>query len=325
MRTLLLLIFATLAFALQAGTPLSLAEAETRFFEAYDNSGDLTAAAAVKVPPKDRASLTWLVAAATQEVPQNPFRKGGSAWREAESLRRLPAIPADQWAAVIDAQSLQHSGSSLFFWRWGQARVRDGRMGKDLRQRWEDALLKSRLPGTLMAYVLRHALCFALAESDESRFAQIKDRWSELVPDLFVNFQRAFALLGSPSPMFDLWRLPEIALDDLPLSQVGGSRIWMAQDSGKDLPELPAGTVWIVPTQNGLQPQGQITLLQPSLGEAKDLSARLTAAHRTAFLAPVRKPFETYALVYFPIQIELDAGGLIRQIRMGDAALVKGH
>jgi len=322
---LLLSLLILLASAGSASSrPAPLQEAEQVILQAYDDQQEARHIKAPEVSPKDRGAIQWLLQAATKAVPANPFLKGSPSWREAESLRRLFTLPAEAWPQALQTQPLTLLGSRLALWRWGQARVRDGRLGPEPRRLWEDRLLTSGASGLLFEYALRHALCFALAEADEARFAALKEHWSEPAPDLFLDFQRAFALLGSPSPVFSLWKLPELTLSERTLQALGSPRLWIAADSGKALPELPEGTVWIVPTKDGLQPEGQNDLVEPSLGEARDLSARLKAAGRSAFLAPIRKPFETYALMYFPIQVELDGAGAIRRIRMGDAALAKG-
>jgi len=317
------LLFFAITILGAAAPPRPLQEAEAGYFEAYDTSDDAAVLEIPKVAPRDRPVMQWLAAAASQDMPRNPFRKGSKAWTEAESLRRLLASSPGAWAGAIESQSLTMSGSCLAFWRWGRLCARDGRMGKDLRHRWEDKLLASRPPDVLMGYALRHALCFALYEADEDRYSKLKEAWSGYAPDVFVGFQRAFALLSVPSPSFSLWKLPEIVPADLSLSELGTKRVWISADPSVGLPDLPPDTTWIVPTEKGLQPEGSISLVEPDLIQARRLSAKLTAAKRVAYLAPVRKPFETYALMYFPILIELDAAGIIRKIQMGDAALVK--
>ena len=322
-RLLLSLCAALAAAGIAPAAPRPLQEAEAAFLEAYDLREDASPLEVPEVAPRDRPAMRWLAAAAAKGLPANPFRKGSRAWREAESLRRLSNLPPASWPRAIESQPLTLSGSRLAFWRWGQPRARKGLLNPELRQRWEDKLLQEGTPDLLQDFALRHALCFALAEGDEARFAQLKERWSESVPVLFLNFQRAFALLGCPSPLFSLWKLPEITALDISLQALGAQKIWMAQDPGQGLPELPADTVWIVPTKEGKQPQEQFELLEPSLGEARSLAARLRKAGRSAFLAPTRKSFETYALVYFPIHLDLDSAGVIRKIRMADAALAQ--
>jgi len=321
------LLLSLLILLASAGTgsakPVPLQEAEQIVLQAYDDQQEARSIKAPVVSPRDRGALRWLLQAATKKIPANPFRKGSPDWREAESLCKLFTLPAEAWPQALQAQSLNRMGTKLAFWRWGQSRVRDGRLGPEPRRLWEDRLLTSGSSGLPFEYALRHALCFALAEADEARFAALKEHWSEPAPDLFLDFQRAFALLGSPSPVFTFWKLPELTLLERALQALGSPRLWIAADPGRTLPDLPEGAAWIVPTKEGVQPEGQNDLVEPSLGEARDLSARLKAAGRSAFLAPSRKPFETYALMYFPIQVDLDAAGAITRIRMGDAALAK--
>jgi hypothetical protein len=115
---------------------------------------------------------------------------------------------------------------------------------------------------------------------------------------------------------------------DRSLGKLGGLKVNLVPDPGTGLPELTPDTVWVVPTREGSQPRASSYLEGASLEEAKRLIPRLEAAQRQAYLAPVRAVFETFALMYFPLQIELDAEGKVLRIRMGDAALTKqppGH
>jgi hypothetical protein len=303
--------------------PVSLAEAESRYLEAFDREGKPAAPPLTQVAPKHRLALRWLAEATTKEIPANPFRKNSSEWREAESLRRLLVLPPASWPEAIGTQTLTLKGSRMAFWRWGRAQARRGALSPALRHRWENQLLIGEGSDLLFQYAQRHALCFALAEGDEARFAFLKENYPGVFPELYMAFQRAFALLGSPSPAFSLWKLPELSRTDSSLGELGSRRIWMGADPGQDLPALEAGITWIVPTKDGLQPEALNDLIEPSLGEAHALASRLKAAGRTAYLAPVRKPFEIYALMYFPILLELDGEGLVRKIRMGEAALAK--
>jgi len=170
---------------------------------------------------------------------------------------------------------------------------------------------------------LRHALCFALDEGDGERFARLKERHEETFPEVIPKFQNAFALLGAPAPVVPLWSLPGLEPLTVSLGSLGGTRVRMEADPGKGLPALAPGTVWVVPTRRGSQPAGSSTLEGDSLAEAERLVPRLAGTGRTAYLAPVRAMFETFALMYFPIEFELDPRGWITRIRMGDAALAK--
>ncbi|HNX95394.1 MAG TPA: hypothetical protein PKL14_09555 [Holophaga sp.] len=313
---------------------LTRVEAEARLFEAYDlrdglGDGPFDFAQqpwAASVRPADRPSLRWLAAAFAPGVPANPFRKGDKAWAEADSIGALLNSPEGQWPDRVKAQGLKEAGSRLAFWRWGQRRVRAGAFQPELRRAWEDRLLAAARPGELLfGYALRHALCFALAEADEGRLTQIKERWDGASSQTILAFQRAFALLGAPSPRFRVWRLPEMLPVDSTLGEMGqesgGKRVWIAAAPKDGLPELASGTTWLVPTVDGAQPEEQDSLLEPSLSEARILSERLSKAKRSALLAPVSKPFENCALMFFPILVDLGDGGVVRRIQMGDAAL----
>lgn len=321
MRLPCLIPFAPMMLVAQVAVPIPLGEAEALFLEVWDAREGDEAIPVPLVARKDQPSLRWLAAAANLGLPGNPFPKGGQAWREAEHLRRLLQSPPERWEAALRDLPLTLSGTYLALWRWGQPRVRDGRLGGPLRRRWEDRLLGGQGPEVVRATALRHALCFALDEADDARFVQLKDRLEEGFPELFPKFQNAFSLLGSPGPVVHLWRLPGLESVDLSLGGLGGTRVVMMADPGEGLPELPPGTVWVVPTRDGSQPVGSSYLEGASLEEAQYLAPRLEAARRRAYLAPVRSVFEPYALMYFPLAIELDALGTILHIRMGDAAL----
>ncbi|HWQ07828.1 MAG TPA: hypothetical protein VN436_01930, partial [Holophaga sp.] len=257
-----------------------------------------------------------------QDLPGNPFPKGRD-WQEAERVRGvLKAAPA-QWRARLKGADLRLAGSYLALWRWGQRQVRRGAMGKELRIAWEDRLLEPRSPQIVRGYALRHALCFALAEADAGRFGSLKDRLGEAIPDYFVQFQNAFSLLGAPAPVVRLWRLPAMEAVEVSLAQLGGRQLRIESDPGTGLLDLPEGTAWVVPTLEGSQPPGASSLEGASLEEARRLVPRLEAAGRTAYLAPVQGDLALYALMYFPIRIDLDAEGLVLRILMGDAALAK--
>ena len=306
-----------------APKPIPLAEAEGQYLEAWDYREGNEAIPVPVVSAKDRPALRWLISAADQVLPANPFPKNGPSWREAEAVRRLLSLPPAQWAQALKPLHLTLGGSYLALWRWGQPRARDGRLDKDTRIIWEDKLLGGKGPAVERDLALRHALCFALAAADGERFAQLKDRLENDFPDFFPQFQNAFALIGAPAPVVHLWTLPNMESVDISLAKLGGSQLRFEPDPVNGLPELPPGTVWVIPTREGSQPEASIYLEGNSLDEANRLIPRLEAAKRTAFLAPVRTVFETYALMYFPIQIDLDEQGNILKIRMGDAARAK--
>ena len=303
--------------------PVPFPEAEAAFLEAWDFSDGSGAVPVPSVAAKDQATLRWLVNAATQTVPANPFRRSDASWREAEAVRRFLALPAQAWEKELDKLPLGLGGSCLALWRWGQPKVRAGEVGAPLRRRWEDRLLESRSPGVVRSLALRHALCFALDAGDADRFVQVREACGEDFQDLLADFQNAFALLGSPAPLLSLWKLPGLEPVDLSVSQLGVRQVRIEADPGNGLPQLPADAIWVVPTLEGSQPRASATLEGSSRAEAERLASRLRTAGRTAYLAPVREALETYALTFFPIRIDLDAGGAVTRIRMGDALLAR--
>jgi len=138
--------------------------------------------------------------------------------------------------------------------------------------------------------------------------------------ELLGGFQRLFGLLGGPSPILRLWTLPGLDYRDLRLDQLGATRAWICPLETGALPELPAGTSWIIPSLSAELDPRDAGLSKSLLAEGQALGDRLQSAGRTAFFAPSRTAFEELGLAWFPILIELDAKGAIRGIRMGDAA-----
>jgi hypothetical protein len=215
--------------------------------------------------------------------------------------------------------SLALPGTQAALWRWGQGLSRRGAMPKPLRHTWEDRLLAKGGHPVIQGWALRHAFCFALAEADEARFARIKEACQKELPDLAQSFQRAFALLGGPPPRIYLWSLPGLEPLDLPLSRLGPCLAITPLEPGTPRPSL--GCTWIIPCLVSNQPVGLSTLEEASLKEAQGLAEQVRSLDRPAYLAPSRDPFLDCALAYFPIEIRLNAQGLIEGIRMGDAAL----
>jgi hypothetical protein len=297
-------------------------EAESALLEAFDWGRSLPPAPKLK----GMAALEdqWLRAAATfdpaHDLPVNPFA-GGQRRREAEALRRLLKTPKDQIASGLKALPMHESGTALALWRWGQVQVRTGFFDAGLRRIWEDHLLRTG-PALTRGYALRHALCWALAEQDEARFSSIRSAVGDGSTDT-QGFQRLLGLLGGPSPVLRLWALPGLDYRDLRLDELGGSRVWICPVEDGPLPEIPAGTSWIIPSASGGLDEREASLPESLLSEGKSLAARLQPAGRSASFAPSQAAFERLGLVWFPILIELDAKGAIRSVRMGDAAPAK--
>jgi len=295
-------------------------EAENALLEAFDWGRSLPSI------PKFRGTAAlkyrWLRAAATfdpaSELPANPFATGQERG-EAEALRHLLRLPKPQLAPALKALPLREAGTALALWRWGRAQERAGAFDAGLRRTWEDTLLRS---GPLMTrgYALRHALCWALAEQDEARFASIRASLREGFEETLTEFQRLFGLLGAPSPVLRLWLLPSLDYRDLRLDELGSARIWICPVEGGTLPALPAGTAWIIPSASAGLDEREASLPESLRSEAKSLADQLQPKGRSAAFAPSRSAFEQLGLVYFPVLIELDPKGSIRTIRMGDAA-----
>ena len=298
--------------------PPTPAELRERLLEAYDWGRPLP-----DLPRGGRhADLRWLREAATFDPrrtrPANPFPPGGG-HREAESLRTLLALPAEALPGRLKSLPLRHTGTALALWRWGQVQVREGRLQPAHRRAWEDRLMAEG-PALVRGYALRHALCWALAEQDETRLAALRARTPEDMEPVLGKFQRLFGLLGGPSPVLRLWSLPGLDYRDLRLDQLGARRIWIRPAEDGPLPDLPEGTAWIVPSLAGDLDASAASLPAETSSEGQSLGQRLSAAGRTAWFAPSRAAFEALGLVWFPILVELNAAGGIQAIRMGDAA-----
>ncbi len=299
-------------------TPLS--QAEDLVLSAFDQGLPLPA---TRVAPRDRAALGWLIAQAAAKEPARAagsFPAGSQGAREAQAWRAFLAGGPEHQSRTLGALPLRHTGTQLALWRWLQAKGPEG-LAPSTRRLAEDRLASSPVP-MIRGYALRHALCYAVAEGDESRFLELRRRHDVEEGDLFRAFQRLLSLVGGPAPQVRLYRLPTFEMRDLPLSDLGARTIWMAPPT-EGLEALPTGTTWIIPSVSGIQDERE-TLLQPGpRSEAEDLARRLREAGREAWFAASRAPFETLGLMYFPLQIDLDGEGRVRRIRMGDAAPLK--
>lgn len=296
-----------------------LPEAEATLLMALDDGSPLPD---LKVAPRDRAGVAWLRSVAQDAAPGNPFPKGSRGDREVRALEALLGAtepPAEDLARL----ELAWAGSHLRLWKEGQRRIRQGLWGTALRRTWEDRLLDLDGPPVVRGWALRHALCFALAEGDEDRFGGLREAWGEAAPDLFRAFQRAFGLLGAPAPRLPVWTLPGLEATELALAERPGTRIRLEPPDRDPLLPPPGIDLWIVPSRLGLQPAEEPFLRGAELKEGHALAERFLRAGLTAHLAASRKPFEELALVYFPVELRVDAQGRVADIRMGDAARVQ--
>jgi hypothetical protein len=227
--------------------------------------------------------------------------------------------PGNHLASRLAALPLRQPGTALALWRWGKAQVREGHFTPAVRRAWEDRLL-AKGPGLTRGYALRHALCWALADQDEARFAALKGRADEAAEPVVARFQRLFGLLGGPSPILRFWTLPGQDYQDLRLDQLGARRLWILPAGEGPLPDLPADVAWIIPSLDAGMDDRSASLPAGLVAEARALSTRLKAAGRTARFVPSRAAFESLGLAWFPILLELEDQGNIKTIRMGDAA-----
>jgi len=305
--------------AIEAPAPAGQ-EAENALLEAFDWGQALPPAP--KLGGRALLAYRWLRAAATfdaaRALPANPVA-AGPARGEAGALRALLKGPKDQLAAGLKALPLREPGTALALWRWGRLQVRTGAFDATVRRTWEDRLL-GRGPTLTRGYALRHALCWALAEKDEDRLAGLRTAVGADFAEVVQGFQRLFGLLGGPSPVLRLWTLPGLDYRDRRLDELGASRAWICPLEDGSLPELPGGTVWIIPSLIASLGERDAGLSEPLLHEGRALVERLKPSGRTAYFAPSRAAFEALGLAWFPILIDLDAKGAIQAIRMGDAA-----
>lgn len=299
--------------------PTPQPDPEAHLLEAYDWGSPLPKAPGLK--GKAALRYRWLEAAATFPPggkPADPFPPGPDR-EEAEALRALLDPAPQDIARSLGRLTLRQPGTALALWRWGRLQVERGVFGPALRRAWEDRLLAAG-PALTRGYALRHALCWALADHDEVRFADIKTRTAAWAPETAAGFQRLFGLLGSPSPTLRLWSLPGLAYQDLRLDELGAKRIWVLPAGPGPLPDLPPDVAWIIPDGLGNQDPRSADLAPDPKRAGAALGARLQAAGRRAWFAPSREDMERLGLAWFPILITLDAHGALKDIRMGDAA-----
>ena len=273
----------------------------------------------------DKPSLRWLRSAAQKEFPVNPFPKGNDSFAEAEALLALQKADRAQADRQLPKLKIQEPGSALALWRWARRQEQVRPWSPGARQAWEDKLMAENAPAVLNGYALRHALCWALAEKDEARFAELKAALGQDAPSLFASFQGLFGWFGDLSPVLRLWVLPELDYRDLRLDGLlafdgsKASRIWISPEA-TPLPQLPAGTAWIIPSATGSQNANETSLNPMEEAAGTSISSNLSMAKGHAYFEPSRAEFEPFGLVFFPILIELDLKGRIQHIRMGDAA-----
>ena len=304
--------------ALQAPAPVDARQkAEDALLDAYDMGSTFPNA---EVHGAAALSYQWLRTALTFEVsgpaPRNPF-PAGARHHEVQALLALMKQPQGLTAQDLAKVPLKESGTALALWRWGQQKVQAGTMAQAPRRAWEDRLITVG-PPLSRGYALRHALCFALAEGDEARFAAIRALSDPSTADIVTGFQRLFGMLGGPLPIVRLWSLPGLDYQDLELSQF--HHIWIYPMDDGPLPKLPDDTTWIIPSVVGGLDERSATLDEPTRKEGEALANHLREGGHQAWFAPSRTTLEHLGLDWFPALLELDAKGDLLRVRMGDAA-----
>ena len=292
----------------QPAAPSKLEAAENTFLLDLDEGREPNPAKGLAAP--DRAAFEWLQRAAAWKEGSSlasPFPKASAAAKEAEAWRTFLVGQGDANKLPLDL-----SGSRLLLWTWARAQERKGPLPKVQRQAIEDRLLSGG-PAVIRGWALRHALCFAIAERDLARFADLKGRYSADAPDTFSSIQALFGMLDGPSPDFRLWKLPDLAYQDGTLADLGARRVWVCPPG----PAVPEGSAWIIPSESGDQNDREAALSEPQKAEAQAFAAH---AGRPAWYAASRQAWEAAGLQWFPILIELDAKGNVAGVRMGDAA-----
>lgn len=297
--------------------PIPLAVALARVLDEFDLKGEGSPLAVPPVSPADAPSLRWLLEALSKDLPDNPFPKGGSAHREAEAVRALLQAGEQGLEGRIAALELREMGTQLALWRWGRRLARAGRLPRPVRLVWEDVLLTVPVPSLATSYALRHALSFALAEHDLGRYSDLKADHGIDAPQILLDFQRLFGLLGTQGPRLHLWSLPGLKVSQGYLKDLGQDRIWI---SPGDPARPPAGAAWVIPSQSGALEEAAPSLDERSRKEAEGLAKALAAAGGKAWFAPSSGDFEAYGLLIFPVLIQTDFRGMITSIRMGEAA-----
>lgn len=274
----------------------------------------------------DQPSLRWLRSAAQKEIPENPFPKGTDSFAEATALLALQKADRAQAEGSLPKLKIQEPGSALALWRWARRQEQVKPWSPSARRAWEDKLLAENAPAVLNGYALRHALCWALAEKDEARFAELKATLGQDAPSLFASFQGLFGWLGALSPVLRLWVVPGLEYRDLRLDELlafdgsKANRIWISPEA-TPLPQLPAGTAWIIPSATGSQNANETSLNPVEKSAGTSISSNLSMAKGHAYFEPSRGEFEPFGLVFFPVLIELDSKGGVQNIRMGDAVV----
>jgi hypothetical protein len=297
----------------QGFEPETLELLEHRILEAFDYGVSISMP---ELPPEralDQAKLQWLHNAAYLPMPVSVFLPDSPEQKEATEIIKFLDTTAPPTELSLNKLGLSLTGSQLALWHFGQANVRNGTWGKYTRLQWEDRLLEVSMHPIIKGFALRHALCWALAENDEERFADLK--YSEIgegQPTIFTLFQKAFAALDSPFDALRLWTSSFVEVTD---TSPFNNTVWICPDP--NFPPVDTTKDWIIP------------MLEMALTETADGPAWATRAEQIleekifanykVFFAPFQKDLDLLGIALFPALIELSEDGNIKGIKMGDA------
>ena len=293
--------------------PETLKTLEYQILEAFDYG------AAIELPklPSDRAAdqavIQWLHSAVSLSIPISTFAADSLEQSEAAEIIRFLNTAAVPPVSAFNELSLRLSGSQLALWRFGQASARSGKWGASVRRSWENRLMDSSIHPMIRGFAVRHALCWALAENDEARLADLKNsKIGEDAPLIFSLFQKTFASLDNPLTALRLWTSSFSEVSD---AGALGAGLWICPDP--DMPPPSPVSVWIIP------------ILGSPLKEGADNSQWKTSAEQflktpvfsdyKVFFAPFQKDLDLLGIALFPVLIEQDSVGNVKSIRMGDA------
>ena len=291
----------------------TLESLEYQLLEAFDYG------VAVKLPQlplgraSDQAKLVWLHSAAHLPMPLSTFQDNSPEKAEADKLLKFLGAKGATSEQSLEELSLNLTGSQLALWRFGQAVVRKEDWGPNVRRNWEGRLLDEKIHPLIRGFALRHALCWALAENDETRLAELKgSKASQDMPEIFVIFQKAFSAIGGPLSALRLWT------SDFVESQSGiqaGVAVWICPDP--DFLPCDKTSMWVIPL---LEPQGIENAESPAWRDRaeKILELPIFADYKISF-APYRRDLGLLGIELFPALISVDKIGNIAKIQMGDA------
>jgi len=313
---MLLFAFALLnppAMQIPEPAPQTLEALENQMLEAFDFGFE---ARLPSLPPDrnlDTAKLTWLHGAAYLSMPVSVFPNGSLEHGEAVRIIDFLKAKVPPTVASLNSLNMRLTGSHLALWRYGQAAIRDGTWNQNIRIHWENILMDKSVHPLIRGLALRHALCWALAEKDDVRLANLKNSSvGAEMPSLFPLFQKAFASLGGSLSPLRLWTSSFNPVENY---EAHAHRIWLCPDPDFSPPEKTMD--WIVPLLEGsLVGSRENPLWRPG---AERLLKEDGFGDYNVMVAPFKKDLELLGIALFPALVELDSGGKITGIKMGDA------